>query len=71
VANVEHRFKDRDIRRAVKAARASGIDPVAIEVNPRTGAIKVMGDKAATTEQQSDLDRELEEFDARHGQARG
>jgi hypothetical protein len=41
-----HAFKDRDIRRLVKAAKAAGIDPVAIEVDLKAGRIKVTGDKS-------------------------
>jgi hypothetical protein len=69
VANALHAFKDRDIKRVIRAARAAGLDPTSVEVDPKTGKIKVMGNKAATADQQTNLDRELEEFEARHGQA--
>lgn len=41
MANQIHAYKDRDIRRIVKAARFAGLDPVAVEVDPKTGKIKV------------------------------
>ncbi len=51
MANQVHAFKDRDIRRVVKAAaRSAGINPTAIEVDPKTGRIKVIGGDPATAE---------------------
>jgi uncharacterized LabA/DUF88 family protein len=41
-----HKFKDRDIKRVVKAARAAGIDVARVEVNPRTGAIAAIARQA-------------------------
>jgi hypothetical protein len=45
--NATHQFKDRDVQRAIKAARTAGLDPVAVTVNPRSGAITVHGARAA------------------------
>jgi hypothetical protein len=42
VANQVHAFKDRDVQRVIKAARSAGLQPSAVEVDPRTGKIKVM-----------------------------
>jgi beta-phosphoglucomutase-like phosphatase (HAD superfamily) len=39
LSNQPHKFKDRDIKRVVKAARAAGMDVVRVEVNPNTGQI--------------------------------
>ncbi len=50
MANQVHAFKDRDIRRVVKAARSAGIQPTAIEVDPKTGRIRVIGSDPATAE---------------------
>ena len=47
MANMVHAFKDRDVRRAIKAARAEGLNPTAIEIDVKTGRIKVMGGKPA------------------------
>jgi hypothetical protein len=41
MANMLHKFKDRDVQRLIKAARSAGLDPAAIEVDPHTGRIKV------------------------------
>jgi hypothetical protein len=41
MANRLHAFKDRDVQRVIKAARSAGLDPVAVEVDPKTGRIKV------------------------------
>ena len=43
MANMPHKFKDRDVQRVIKAARSAGLDPAAVEVDPNTGKIKVMG----------------------------
>jgi hypothetical protein len=53
-----------DIERALKAARAGGLDPTAVRIDPRTGMITVLTAKA---EPKSDVDREFEEFEAHHG----
>jgi hypothetical protein len=42
VSNRVHAFKDRDVKRLVKAARAAGLTPTAIEVDTKSGKIKVM-----------------------------
>lgn len=39
--NKVHTFRDRDLKRIVKAARAVGIDPTAVEVDTKTGKIKI------------------------------
>jgi hypothetical protein len=46
-------FKDRDVRRLIKSAQASGLNPTAVEVDTRTGRIKVITGKAgeATTDE--------------------
>ena len=48
--NMPHTFKDRDIRRLVKAAKAAGLDPVAVEVDLKERRIKVMGGKSEARE---------------------
>jgi hypothetical protein len=58
-------FKARDVTRAMKAAQAAKFDTAAVEIDPCTGKIRIIGKTAAN--QANDLDRELEEFDARHG----
>jgi hypothetical protein len=41
MVNQPHVFKHRDVVRAVKAAKAAGIDASQVTVDPRTGAITV------------------------------
>jgi hypothetical protein len=46
MANMPHVFKDRDVQRVIKAARSAGLDPVSVEVDVKTGRIKVTGSKS-------------------------
>ena len=41
MANEVHRFKHRDVVRAVKAVRAAGIDVDQVTIDPHTGEITV------------------------------
>jgi hypothetical protein len=59
MANQVHKFKDRDIRRLVRAARAAGLTPTAIEVDTRASKIKVITGKPDIGG--GDLDEWLEE----------
>jgi hypothetical protein len=59
-------FRQRDVTRAMKAAHAAGVDIERIRVEiTRAGSIIVT---SAGTAPQDDLDRELAEWEARHGQ---
>ena len=49
-------FRETDVRRAVKAARASGIDIVRLEIEPVTGKITIMTSSSGA-EKITDLDR--------------
>ena len=62
-------FKERDVTRATKAVLAAGLDVARIEI-AKDGAIVVVpgkpeGQAAASSD---DLDRELAQFEAQHGQ---
>jgi hypothetical protein len=57
-------FRQSDVTRAVRAARAAGVDIARIEI-ARDGRICIIINAA---EAPDDLDRELAEFQARHGQ---
>jgi hypothetical protein len=59
VANKAHAFRDRDVRRLVKAARAAGLNPMAIEVDIKASRIRVIDSKH--DEAMSPLDRWVEE----------
>ena len=52
-------FKDRDVRRLIKAVRAEGLNPTAVEVDLKAGRIRVISGKSDDTG--SDLDNWLKE----------
>ena len=60
MANKAHAFRDRDVRRLVKAARAAGLNPTAIEVDIKASRIRVIDSKHDEA-MSHDLDRWLEE----------
>jgi hypothetical protein len=60
-------FRQADVTRAVKAVAAAGVGIARIEIG-RDGKIVLITLQSATGPQ-DDLDRELAEFEARHGQA--
>jgi hypothetical protein len=51
-------FKDRDVRRLIKAVLAEGLNPTAIEVDVKAGRIRVISGNANDTG--GDLDKWLE-----------
>ena len=62
-------FRESDVRRAIKAAVASGLEIARLEI-AKDGAIVVVpgrpdGQVASSSD---DLDRELAKFEAQHGQ---
>ena len=52
-------FKHRDVRRLIKAVRAEGLNPIAVEVDLKAGRIRVISGKSDDTG--SDLDKWLKE----------
>jgi hypothetical protein len=50
-------FRETDVRRAIKAARASGIDIARLEIEPVTGKITIMTSSSSGAEKITDLDR--------------
>jgi hypothetical protein len=48
MGNMPHVYRDRDIKRVIKAARDAGIEPGGVKVNPATGEITVFGGKGCS-----------------------
>lgn len=60
-------FKQRDIARAVRGAEAAGVKIGRVEIEPNTGRISIVPASASSND--GELDRELAEFEACHGQS--
>jgi hypothetical protein len=67
MARARSTFRQSDITRAFRAARAAGVENVRIEI-AKDGRLVIIA-TAAQPAVQDDLDRELEEFRARHGKS--
>jgi hypothetical protein len=61
-------IKPREIKRAVNAVLQTGLDIKEIKFN-RDGLFSVFPSKPTEADAPDDLDRELEEFEAGHGEA--
>jgi hypothetical protein len=59
-------FKQRDIARAVRGAKAAGIKIARLDIEPNTGRISIVS--AGLLASDNELDSELAEFEERHGQ---
>jgi hypothetical protein len=60
-------FRQRDVTRAVKAVAAAGVSIARVEID-KTGKITIIAATPAEAGQQDDLDRELQDWEARYGQ---
>ena len=65
MVNQPHAFKHRDVVRAVKAARAAGIDASQVTVDPAPVRSPWVRRRVATPPSGNDLDNWLEKKDAR------
>ena len=59
-------FRQSDVTKAIRAARKAGVENVRVEIAKDGRIVSVTG--GAQPAVQDDLDRELEQFRARHGQ---
>jgi hypothetical protein len=57
-----HPFKDRDVRRLIKAVRAAGLNPTSVEVDVKSGRIRVISGNPDDIG--SDLDKWLEDHES-------
>jgi hypothetical protein len=60
-------FRQQDVTRAVKAVVAAGVGIARVEID-NAGKIVIVSSTGLTAESQSDLDKELQEWETRHGQ---
>ena len=60
-------FRQQDVTRAVKAVVAAGVGIARVEID-KAGKIVIVSSTGLTSEPQSDLDKELQEWETRHGQ---
>jgi hypothetical protein len=61
-------FRQQDVTRAVKAVTAAGVRIARVEID-KTGKITIIVSTPAEAEQHDDLDVELRDWEARHGQS--
>ena len=68
MARAPSTFRQQDVTKAVKAVTAAGVHIARVEID-RSGKIVIVAGKSqeAAPGSQDDLDRELAEFEARHG----
>jgi hypothetical protein len=66
MARAPSTFRQADVTKAVKAVRSAGVDIVRVELTKDGRIVIVTGE--ANPAVQDDLDRELAEFEARHGE---
>jgi hypothetical protein len=67
MARAPSTFRQQDITRAVKAVVAAGVDIARVEID-KSGKIVIVTVTATGVGPQGDLDLELQEWEAHHGQ---
>lgn len=68
MARTPSTFRQQDVTRAVRAVAAAGVDIQRVEVDREGKIVIVTGKPALPENPSSDLDRELAEWEARHGE---
>jgi hypothetical protein len=66
MARAPSTFRQADVTKAVKAVRSAGVDIVRVELTKDGRIVIVTGE--ANPAVQDDLDHELADFEARHGE---
>jgi hypothetical protein len=67
MSRVRSIFRQQDLTKAIKGATKAGVNIARIEI-AKDGRIVIISAGADPSVQEDDLDRELAEFEARHGQ---
>jgi hypothetical protein len=67
VARAPSTFRQQDVTRAVKAVAAAGVGIARVEID-KAGKITIITAAAPAAASKDDLDVELQEWEARHGQ---
>ena len=67
MARAPSAFRQQDVTRAVRAVAAAGVDIARVEID-RFGKIVIVTGKSEAGSTQDELDRELEEWEARRGE---
>jgi hypothetical protein len=61
-------FRQQDVTRAVKAVAAAGVGIARVEIDS-AGKIIIVSSEGVAAEPQSELDKELKEWETRHGES--
>jgi hypothetical protein len=69
MARAPSKFRQRDATRALRAAKAAGIEVGRFEISADGRIIIIPAGDTALAATDDELDRELEEFESRHGQS--
>jgi hypothetical protein len=67
MARAPSAFRQRDVTRAVKAVTAAGVGIARVEID-KAGKITIITATAPVVGSNDDLDLELQQWEARHGQ---
>jgi hypothetical protein len=68
MARAPSTFRQQDVTRAIKAVVAAGVDIARVEIDKAGKIVIVTGRPLEVTNPQDELDRELQDWEARHGQ---